>query len=238
MVAGLKLSPQNKMGWFRLVRVQLEQGPAGRLRALDTLERARQARDVAASWQFPYLVGLSNYMLDRHDAAVAPLREAVSKAPGEGPIHLLLAMCLTTAGDSTEAERHYRRALSLDGSNALFHYYYGLHLRRQRRIEEAAAEFRVAVEHDEKLAEAQLNLGLILDESGKEQEGIAALEKAAALAPDLARAYYYLGRIYTRRQEPNRASAMMRRYQELKAGEAEQTQRRILAGATSALEAR
>lgn len=193
---------------------------------------------MAAGWQHPYLVGLANYMLDRHDVAVAPLRAAISMAPAEGPIHLLLAMCLTTTRESSTAEQHYRRALSLDTSNALFHYYYGLHLRRQRRMEEAAAEFRAALERDQKLAEAYLNLGLTLDETGKGQEGIEAIEKAAALAPDLARAYYALGRIYTRRKEPERASAMMRRFQELKAGEAEQLQLRMLAGATSSLEAR
>lgn len=48
----------------------------------------------------------------------------------------------------------------------------------------AEGHFRKAFESDPKLAEAQFNLGLVLDKLGKHDEAKVALEKAAGLAPD------------------------------------------------------
>jgi Tfp pilus assembly protein PilF len=231
--AGLKLNPQSRPGWLTLIKAQLQQGEPGRVRALATLAQSRQVPALAEGWQHPYLVGLANYMLDRHEAAVDPLRTAAARAPEQGPIHLLLALCLTTAGDDADAERHHRRAIELDSRNALFHYYYGLFLRHQEKLERAEGEFRAALNADARLAEAQMNLGLMLDKAGKESEGVSALEHAITLAPDLARAYYVLGRIYIRRKETDRGAAMLRRFGQLKAGEAEQSRHLILAGAIS-----
>jgi Flp pilus assembly protein TadD len=231
--AGLRLNPQSKPGWLTLVKAQLQQGEAGRLRALKTLEQSRQVPALAEGWQHPYLVGLASYMLDRHESAVEPLRRAALMAPETGTIHLLLAICLTSTGEDLEAESHHRRAIELDPRNALFHYYYGLLLRRREKLDGAEREFRMAIHADAKLAEARLNLGLILDKEGKEAESISALEQAITLAPDLARPYYFLGRIYIRRNDTARGGAMLRRFHELKANEAEQSRRLVLAGAIS-----
>jgi Flp pilus assembly protein TadD len=47
----------------------------------------------------------------------------------------------------------------------------------------AEKAFRKAIEMDDNLAEAQFNLGVVLDKQGKHQEAVKAFKKAAELAP-------------------------------------------------------
>ena len=229
----LRLSPRNQLGWLTLVKAQLQQGEKGCVRALETLAHA----DPIPAWQRSYLAGLANYMLDRHDTAVPALETAVSSAPQSaiGPIHLLLANSLVSADRSEDADRHYRLALETLEKGALAHYYYGLFLRRQEKLEAAETEFRAALAAEPKLAEASMNLGIILDRSGRQAQAVEILERAIADAPDLARLYYTLGRIYSRLGQSEKASAMMRRFEALKANEAEQSRRLVVRSAMSAL---
>ena len=232
-VKAVRLSPRNLLGWLTLIKAQLQQGEKGRVRALETLEHA----DPIPSWQRSYLVGLADYMLDRHDIAVPALETALNSAPQNvvGPIHLLLANCLISVDRAEDADRHYRLALETLGKSALAHYYYGLSLRRQEKLEAAEAEFRSALEADSQLAEASLNLGMILNRTGRQAKAVGVLERAIADAPDLARLYYTLGRIYSRLGKSEQASTMMRRFEALKADEAEQSRRLIVRSAMSAL---
>jgi tetratricopeptide (TPR) repeat protein len=229
----LRMSPNNQLGWLTLVKSQLQQGEQGRVRALETLGHA----DPVPAWQRSYLVGLANYMLDRHNTAVPALETATKTAPQRvaGPIHLLLANCLISVDREEDADRHYRIALETLGKNALAHYYYGLFLRHHEKLGAAEAEFRAALAADPKLAEASLHLGMILDQTGRQAEAIKILEGAIADAPDLARLYYALGRIYNRQGKSEQATAMMRRFEALKADESEQSRQLAIRSAMSAL---
>lgn len=70
---------------------------------------------------------------------------------------------------------------------------FGAELVKQGRLEEAVAEFQVAVKADPQYAAAQVNLAYTYDRLGRADEAIAAYKQATALDPKNATAFNNLG---------------------------------------------
>ncbi|HEY8548581.1 MAG TPA: tetratricopeptide repeat protein [Vicinamibacterales bacterium] len=100
-----------------------------------------------------------------------------------------------------------RAAMAKGPARADAHDILGLLLGRQGADgAEVAAEFRKAIELQPDFAAAHNHLGLVLIQSGKDEEGIAALREAVRLAPDYADARTNLGAALT----PTDAEAAVR----------------------------
>lgn len=82
--------------------------------------------------------------------------------------------------DATMAARH---ALALNAKDAREHCYYGLVLKKQGRLREAAEAFSKAVSLDPNYAVAHNNLGIVLKDMGDMQGGLAHFERALTLQP-------------------------------------------------------
>lgn len=77
---------------------------------------------------------------------------------------------------------------------------FGSELVKQGRLEEAASEFRLAVQADPRHAAAQLNLAYTYERLGSDDEAIAAYKSAVALDPKNATAFNNLGVLYMKRE--------------------------------------
>ena len=103
-------------------------------------------------------------------------------------------------GNYAEAEKFQRKAISLNWSNTTPHNNLGLVLRRQKRFDEAIAQFRRVIGINPKSAIAYNNLGLVLEEkalpNGSQDEAIAQLNRAIELDRHSALPHYNLGRSF------------------------------------------
>ena len=111
--------------------------------------------------------------------------------------------------------------------NALAHYYYAMTLsKRERGSEHPATSQQIksmlekAVALDPKLAEAQLQLGIVQATQGHYEQAVTAYRKAVGANPHLAEAHYWLGRAYKQLGEEDKARQEFEAYQRISETEA------------------
>jgi tetratricopeptide (TPR) repeat protein len=80
----------------------------------------------------------------------------------------------------------------------------------------AEKNLREAIEYDPRLAQAQYNLGRLLDKQGKYQEAVKTLTAAVALDQQYPEPHYLLARIYQRLGELELAKTESERFQQLR----------------------
>ena len=98
--------------------------------------------------------------------------------------HYNLGLIAQNARRNDDAERAYRRALSVDENFVPAMFNLATLLTKAER-DEAIALYRRIIKVDPNHASAHLNLGFLLKDTGKEAEGDAELKKAVDLDPDL-----------------------------------------------------
>lgn len=79
-----------------------------------------------------------------------------------------------------EAERLYRRGLTIDARHLTLRIHLGNALRAQGRLPEAENAYREVLSHDPALARAHCNLGLVLADQGRFSEATASFQQALA----------------------------------------------------------
>ena len=113
-------------------------------------------------------------------------------------------------GRAADAEKHYRRALEIDGQFFLARTNLALLLNRSGRNAEAEALLREAASAQPDNAGAAFNLGLLLAEVGKTAEAETALRAALKADPTMAAAAYNLAVLVAPRR-PTEAVELARR---------------------------
>jgi Flp pilus assembly protein TadD len=83
--------------------------------ALHRLERAAKIKPDSSVYQW---IGLLCGEMGRTEQAGAALQEAVRLGPEDGAAHSALGLWYEALGNTAEAEREYRKSLSLDESNS------------------------------------------------------------------------------------------------------------------------
>jgi tetratricopeptide (TPR) repeat protein len=126
------------------------------------------------------------------DRAVAPLREAVARAPELPEPAFLLCRVLLELGDATLDAALDQAAARHPGQAAEWQQL-GVALQRARRPAAALAAFTRAAAADPALAVAQFGRGLLLRDAGRMAEARVALERAVALDPGGSGAWFALG---------------------------------------------
>jgi len=130
------------------------------------------------------------------DTAIAGLRDALAKKPGNAEGHNILGRLLGCKGaDSKEVIAQFREAIRLRPDYAEAHNNLGLVLTQANDDEAAIAEFREAIRTSPDYADAHDNLGAALTSTDNEQ-AIQELEKAVALAPGSVKAQFNLAAAY------------------------------------------
>ncbi|MDR7418474.1 MAG: tetratricopeptide repeat protein [Armatimonadota bacterium] len=100
------------------------------------------------------------------------------------------------AGEWTQAEAAFRRAIEANANSAVAYSKLGVALVHQRRVDEAERAFAKAVAIDPRYAPAWSNLGNVYRESGRLDEALQAYERAVAADPDYWIAHQNLGGLY------------------------------------------
>jgi serine/threonine protein kinase/Tfp pilus assembly protein PilF len=98
--------------------------------------------------------------------------------------------------DLPAAERHVRRAITLNPQNMFAHATYGEILGTQGRYQEALEEAKMGIEADPLSSMAQAFYGIILAAMGRAEEGREQLQRALAMEPDQAMFHLWLGMMY------------------------------------------
>jgi|HubBroStandDraft_4_1064222.scaffolds.fasta_scaffold52644_1 TolB-like protein/DNA-binding winged helix-turn-helix (wHTH) protein/Tfp pilus assembly protein PilF len=95
-----------------------------------------------------------------------------------------------------EAEKEFRRAITLDPNYATAHHWYAYDLAAMKRSDEAVAEIRRALETDPVSPIINTDAGQILFLARRYDEAIAQCQKTIELDPQFNQVYWYLGLLY------------------------------------------
>jgi Flp pilus assembly protein TadD len=128
-------------------------------------------------------LGLLHSDAGRNSEAAAAFERATELDPNNTSFWTNLGNARRALGDLTGAERAYTRALQInpgyaDAANGM-----GVILVQQQRAGEAVPFLERAAASDSSLIEAQLNLGIALQESGQPARAAEQYRKVMALAP-------------------------------------------------------
>jgi predicted O-linked N-acetylglucosamine transferase (SPINDLY family) len=99
---------------------------------------------------------------------------------------------LCEQGDRVAAAEALRQAIELEPNVASWHCDLAVLYQTAGRLDEAAGEYRRAVECDSGLRQAWYNLGCLLNEQDREAEALECFQQAVRLAPDHAAAHHNL----------------------------------------------
>jgi tetratricopeptide (TPR) repeat protein len=163
-------------------------------------------------------VNLSNLLEEGGDlgAAVAEMNKAVSLAPGNAQLYVILGQKQQKLRDNEGAANSFRRALDSGRPLPQAHYGLGMTLKASRNWEEAARQFQAALALNPADAHAHWQLGVVRAEQQQFAEAAAHLEQSVRLNPQIADAWFELGKVCRRQGRTSDAEAAFRKGLELK----------------------
>ena len=155
--------------------------------------------------------------LNRSPEAIQELEEAVRIAPDEPNVHFELGYLYFVAHDYERATTQFELELKNNPDHAQAAAYLGdIKLRGNDKLE-AERLLTHALELQNDMRMAWLDLGKVLSEENKNQEALAAFRKAEALDPADPDAHYRLARLYTTLGHKEKAQQEYARTKELHA---------------------
>lgn len=135
---------------------------------------------------------------------------AIQSVDGNYKAHELLGSLYHKAGDTERAIVEYQKANLYEPLDANILAALGSIQAESGRIDEAyntlVTAIRIAPEHPE----ARVNLGILLDMTGRQEDAILEFERTLEFAPQSGVAHRELGRIFGNRGDPNRALTHLR----------------------------
>ena len=161
-----------------------------------------------------------NQRVDIHplDRAISALRNELARSPDDATLHGRLGALHYRRGDLSEAERYYRRAVSLQPGRPAFHNNLGNVLCDLSRMKEGIACYEAAMALEKSAApaqgpsaEAEANLELARLEYRLIHERIEYLERAVQLEVGTTEALNALGGGYLLRRQREKALAAFRK---------------------------
>jgi Flp pilus assembly protein TadD len=202
---------------LRVLRARLDANPRDLAARLELAERYRQLGFTEVALEHGRLACERAPDSDEAHTALAKMLRDAARAPeaahglevyaashsGAGAsVWAWLGLLRDDTGDWKAGETAHRKALALDPKRDEFHNNLGYCLLRQGRRDEAAGEFRIALQLRPQSAIAENNLGMAL--AGESREAVAHLQVAADAATahnNLAVALMEAGRLPEARQE-------------------------------------
>ena len=145
------------------------------------------------------------------DGALAAARKAVQQSPEFGFAWVRVAELMFSFGKTQDATKALDRGLQLAPRNAKAHALRGFLRSAENRIGAARASFEQAIALDGALGDAWLGRGLTFIRQGREAEGRADLQTAAALEPNRSILRSYLGKAFSETRNTAKAGAELKR---------------------------
>ena len=160
-------------------------------------------------------MAIQHHQAGQLQAAEQIYRQILAVEPNQPDALHLLGVIRTRSGSKVAVER-IGRAIGLNGNVAVFHGNLGAAHHALRRIPEAIACYRHALELQPDYAEAHGNLGNALRDQGQPEEATACYRRALELKPDNAETHNNLGTLCKEQGDLDEAVACYRRALELK----------------------
>ncbi len=165
------------------------------------------------------VVGLNYVLLDDYTDAIKWLKKSVELQPTNKDAWYYLGRAYYSKAQLPEAKTAFEKVLELHPQDTKAQTNIGLILETSGQTNAAIEAYHMAISWQEKGAEASeqpyANLGSLLLEQGQAQEGVAALEKAVAMAPrnafcrlKLGMAYRQLGRLDDSEEQLTQATSL------------------------------
>ncbi len=209
--------PRDFATLFWLINVNVDLGRWDAVQPL--LERARALQPASEAMGFQ--LGRAALAAGDHAAAVDHLEAVLRQNPAATIVHYPLGMAYRGLGDLETARQHldrsggrtdggYSAGVGISMSDPLLeelrnalrspqrHRTLALQADANGDREEAARQFRLALELEPGDADLQLSLGMALDRAGHAREALVELEAALRLDPRSAQANYMIGTILER----------------------------------------
>ena len=169
-------------------------------------------------------LGIAQYALGQHEAAVTAFCAAADLAPSDARAYLFLGeMYGVSPGQGVEIARRLARFVELRPRHAGGHFYYAMSLWKgdggggaAPDLARVEALLRRAATLDPKHVQARLQLGILLSEQQRWPDAIRALRGAVALDPKLAQAHFRLAHAYRRTGQPDLANQELALFEKLK----------------------
>ena len=162
-------------------------------------------------------LGLAYLEQGQDERAMEKLKHALSLDPNLASAHHYIAELYQKIGDDQNAERHYRKALSLTPSEPMLLNNYGVFLCKNQRLADAESQFLAAAKQPfYKTPEmAYTNAALCALEKPDPAKAEDYLRTALRLDPRMAQALYTMAELKLDQQEYLSARAFLQRYFEV-----------------------
>lgn len=154
------------------------------------------------------------------DRAVAILRQMATTDPNRADVRMLLGTTLALEGVRAEAIEQMAEAARLNPRSAQTHNAYGRVLSRFVELKAARQEFEQALALDPSLAEAQVNLSLILAQEGDFSEAVEHLNRTIELqgnSPNAAYPHYLKAKIWGAQDQIDKSITELQKAVQLRA---------------------
>ncbi|NNF62375.1 MAG: tetratricopeptide repeat protein [Gammaproteobacteria bacterium] len=126
--------------------------------------------------------------------AAARFNKALELNPSNSTVHANLVGIYSVLQQPGLAEKHYRAATEIDSNLFDAHMNYATMLFQQRRLDEAVAAYRLAIDADPTNVEALVRLGFALGEQGNGGDSVPFLRRGLELDANHPLGNYLLGR--------------------------------------------
>ncbi|MGD0223217.1 MAG: tetratricopeptide repeat protein [Terriglobia bacterium] len=204
----------------------------------DNLERAIEVFNrgvtIYPNSQRMYVdLGIAYYSRNRYDEAIEALCHASDLNPSDPRPYLFLGkMYNVSVGKSGEVVKHMKRFTETNPDNALAYYYYALSSWKGARgggqqavdLAEVEALLRKSISLDPRLADAHLQLGVLLQDQHRDQEAIAEFKTASDFKPGDPDPHYRLAQVYVRTGDKERGQQEFQLYDKLHKQQVDETE--------------
>jgi tetratricopeptide (TPR) repeat protein len=174
------------------------------------------------SVQLRVALGAALHALRQYDEAVEALCQAVDLDPADSrALYFLGEMHDISSAMAGEVTRRLEGFVRLYPRNASANYYYAMSLWKgsgqeaEENLKSVEELLLKAAALDEKMHQAQFQLGALYERLGRDPDAISRYEKAVAIDPGYEAAYYKLGHAYRRTGQTDNAKKALATYQQL-----------------------
>ncbi|MBZ5668709.1 MAG: tetratricopeptide repeat protein [Acidobacteriia bacterium] len=179
-------------------------------------------------------LGIAYYSRSLYDGAIEALCHASDLNPSDPRPYLFLGkMYNVSVGKAHEVAKRMKRFMETNPDNAFACYYYALSSWKGTRggaqgVDLAAVEalLRKSISLDPRLADAHLQLGVLLHDQRRDQEAIPEFQAAIRLKPDDPDPHYRLAQAYARTGNKERGQEEFQLYDKLHKQQVTETEKR------------
>lgn len=157
----------------------------------------------------------TSYLKDNQpEAAMRHLKIAMDLNPKSAPVHEVLALTLEKMGDDDRVESHFKKMLSYDSSYTRGRANYGSYLVRQGNYEDAYKQFTIVTQdiYYQNRTMAYQQLALCAQQIGRNDEVMAAYQKALAIDDSFLPALYEMAEFNYKQENYPVAQQYLDRY--------------------------